>query len=262
MGIFSTPKPPKSPSTLESVGVATLGGVQVSLTLLEKLMDGTSIPFVKGAVGTALEVIKIAKGIQADRDDCDNLIKRTTSLLIVILDSLRGKTEKEIPDHLKRAVERLSTSFQEVLDELRIVDKRVGKRSSASIARAILYHFDNTEKLQGCSAKLEWAMNEFQVTSKVDSCLKDLERHEEVRKEIRENRTVIQEGQALMQEGQAKLQIELHDGQEKIRDGQTRLQEKIQDGQSKIQVGQAKIQEDLAQIREVVKEKISANLPL
>ncbi|KAG8959057.1 hypothetical protein FRC03_008513 [Tulasnella sp. 419] len=230
MGIFSLPKSPKGPSRLESAGVATLGGVQVSLTLLEKLMDGTSIPFVKGAVGTALEVIKIAKGIQSDREDCDNLIKRTTSLLIVILDSLKGKSEKEIPSYLKQAIERLSTNFQEVLDEIRIIEKRVGKRSSSSIAKAILYHFDNTEKLKECSTKLEWAIAEFQVTSKVDSCLKDLERHEQLRDELRESRMVIQDGQA-------------------------KIEAKIQDGQ-------AKIQEDLAKIRDVVQDKISGDTPL
>ncbi|KAG8913764.1 hypothetical protein FRC02_005325, partial [Tulasnella sp. 418] len=251
MGIFSLPKSAKGPSKLNSAGVATLGGVQVSLTLLEKLMDGTPIPFVKGAVGTALEVIRIAKDIQSDREDCENLIKRTTSLLIVILDSLKGKTEEEIPSYLKQGVERLSTNFEEVLNELKIIDKRVGKRSASSIARAILYRFDNTEKLKGCSSKLEWAITEFQVTSRVDSCLKDLERYEEMRKEVLENRTVIQEGQDLLQEGQAKIEAKIEDGQMKIRDEQVRLQN-----------GQAKLQEGLAEIRDVVKDKINGSTPL
>ncbi|KAG8942308.1 hypothetical protein FRC03_003338, partial [Tulasnella sp. 419] len=230
MGLFSPTKSLMGPSRLKSVGVATLGGVQVSLTLLEKLMDGTSIPFVKGAVGTALEVIKIAQGIRSDREDCDNLIKRTTSLLIVILDSLKGKTEKEIPSYLKQAIERLSMNFQEVLGELRIIEKRVGKQSAGSIARAILYHFDNTEKLQGCSGKLEWAIAEFQVTSRVDSCLKDLERYEELRKEV--------------QEGQAKIESKIEYGQVKLQDGQTKLQE------------------GLDEIRDAVKDKISGSSPL
>ncbi|KAG8927271.1 hypothetical protein FRC02_008335 [Tulasnella sp. 418] len=240
MRLFSPPKSPMGPSRLESVGVATLGGVQVSLTLLEKLLDGTSIPFVKGAVGTALEVIKIAKDIQSDLEDCDNLIKRTTSLLIVILDSLKGKTEDEIPSHLKRGVERLSTSFQEVLSDLRIIEKRVRKRSSVGYAKAILYHFDNMEKLKGCSSKLEWAVAEFQVTSRVDACLMDLERYEELRKEVQE-----------VQEGQAKIEAKIDDGQMKI-----------QDGQVKIQDGQVKIQEGLDEIRDAVKDKISGSSPL
>ncbi|KAG8942166.1 hypothetical protein FRC03_003592 [Tulasnella sp. 419] len=222
MGIFSLPKSHQSPSALESTGVATLVGVQVSLTLLEKLMDGTSIPFVKGVTGAALEIIKMAKAIQSDSDDCSNLMKRTTSLMIVILDSLKGKIEGEIPDYLKLAIERLSRNFHEVLDELKIIEKRVGKRSSTSIARGILYHFDNTEKLKGCSAKLDWAINEFQVTSKVDSCLKDLERHEELRQ-----------------------------GQAELRKGQGVLQE-----------GQEKLQDDLADIRKTIKEKVNANAPL
>ncbi|KAG8921034.1 hypothetical protein FRC02_000480, partial [Tulasnella sp. 418] len=226
MGIFLVPKSPKGPSRLESVGVVTLGGVQVSLTLLEKLMDGTSIPFVKGAVGAALEVIKIAKALQADSDDCESLIKRTTSLMIVILDSLKGKTEEEIPDYLKQAIGRLTTTFNDVLNELKVIDKRIGKRSSSSIARAILYHFDNTEKLKECSAKLEWAINEFQVTSKVDSCLKDLERHEELRSAQKE-----------IQAEQNDLRLEVTDGQ-------------------------AKIQEELHEIKKAVKEKISGTASL
>ncbi|KAG8939239.1 hypothetical protein FRC03_006422, partial [Tulasnella sp. 419] len=252
MGIFSVSKSSRSSSSTQSVTVATLGGAQVSLTLLEKLLDGTPIPFVKGAVGTALEVIKLAKAIQSDKEDCDNLIKRTTSLLIIILDSLKGKTEEEIPSHLKDAVERLSTNFHEVLNELKIIGKRVGKRGAGGITKAILYHFDNTEKLKGCSSKLEWAIAEFQARSRPphvtyhclwDSCA-DLERYEELRKEVLENRTVIKEGQGLLQEGQAKIEA------------------KIEDGQTKIQDGQAKLQEGLDEIRDVVKDKISGGTPL
>ncbi|KAG8940866.1 hypothetical protein FRC03_005047, partial [Tulasnella sp. 419] len=209
MGLFSPPRSSKISSSFESARVATLGGVQVSLTLLEKLLDGTSIPFAKGAVGTALEVIKLAEAIQSDREDCDILVKQTTSLLIVILDSLKGKTEQEIPSHLRQSTERLATNFQEVLAELRVIDKRIGKKSTGSIARSILYHFDNTEKLTRCSAKLEWAINEFQVISKVDSCLKDLERHEQISKELREGRTEMQEGHARIQDGQARIEGEL-----------------------------------------------------
>ncbi|KAG8942815.1 hypothetical protein FRC03_002866 [Tulasnella sp. 419] len=252
MGVFSRHKSSTGPSGLDSVGVATLGGIQVSLTLLEKLMDGASIPFVKGAVGTALEVIKIARGIQSDREDCDNLIKRTTALLIVILDSLKGKTEKEIPSCLKQAIETLSMSFQEVFDELKIIEKRAGKRSASSLVRALLYHYDNIEKLKECSAKLEWAIAEFQVTSKVDSCLKDLERHKELREELLENRTITQKGhaniEAKIEGGQAELEAKIEDGQAKI--------------EAKIQDGQAKIQQDLAKIREDVIDKITGTAPL
>ncbi|KAG8922045.1 hypothetical protein FRC02_012167 [Tulasnella sp. 418] len=177
-------------------------------------MDGTNIPFVKGVAGVAVEVIKIVKAIQTNSEECEELMKRTTSLLVVILGSLKGKREDAIPDHLKNGVERLTTSFQEVLAELRIIEKRVGKRSVGGLARAILYHADNGEKLKSCSAKLDWAMGEFQVTSKVDSCLKDFERYEELRKgqmEIREGQMEIREGQVKLEEHMKTGLIEIQD---------------------------------------------------
>ncbi|KAG8946329.1 hypothetical protein FRC03_001422 [Tulasnella sp. 419] len=208
--VLSHSKLSDSSSSLTSAGTAILGGAQVSLTLLEKAMDGTSIPFVKGVAGAALEVIKIAKAIQSNREECDSLVERSTSLLVVILGSLAGKLEDAIPAHVKRGVERLTTTFYEVLAQLSIIDKR------ARSWRAVVYYIDNGEKLKGCCTKLHWAMEEFQVTSKVDSCLKDLERHEELRK-----------GQERIMESQQELHQELQRGRNEVRDGFSAMQEAI-----------------------------------
>ncbi|KAG8940746.1 hypothetical protein FRC03_005143, partial [Tulasnella sp. 419] len=202
--VLSQSKASGSSSSLGSAGTAILGGTQVTLTLLEKSVDGTNIPFVKGVAGAALEVIKIAKAIQSNREECDNLVQRSTSLLVVILGSLAGKSEDAIPDHLRRGVERLTGNFHEVLAELKIIDKRAQKW------RAVLYYLDNGEKLKDCCAKLRWAMEEFQVTSKVDSSLKDLERHEELRKgqeTIQESQQELLKGQANIEESIRKLAI-------------------------------------------------------
>ncbi|KAG8919842.1 hypothetical protein FRC02_001340 [Tulasnella sp. 418] len=207
--VLSRSKSSGSSSSFGSTGTKILGGVQVSLTLLEKSVDGTSIPFVKGVAGAALEVIKIAKSIQSNREECDNLAERSTSLLIVILGSLTGKMEDAIPDHLRRGVERLTVNFHEVLAGLRTIDNR------AQGWRAVLYYLDNGERLKDFSAKLQWAMEEFQVTSKVDSCLKDLERHEELSRrldKIQESQQEVLKGQATLEEGIKKSQKEVQDG--------------------------------------------------
>ncbi|KAG8962149.1 hypothetical protein FRC03_004564 [Tulasnella sp. 419] len=180
MGLFSSSRP--STPRPDSVTTAALGVGQISLTLLEKMTDGVPVPFVKAVAGTAVEVIKMARLIQANRKECDDLNKRCTSLLLVILSSLSGKSEDEIPSDLKGNLKRLSSNLHEVLSELKVIDTRVGKSSIGSKLKAGIYHFDNAEKLVECSAKIDWALQEFQVTSKVDSCLKDLERHEELRK--------------------------------------------------------------------------------
>ncbi|KAG8949057.1 hypothetical protein FRC03_000482 [Tulasnella sp. 419] len=213
MGLLSSSKGLETASSRASA--ATLNDAQISLSLLKEAMDGTNIPFVKGVAGVAVEVIKIAQSIQSNREECDHLRKRTTSLLVVILGSFKGKSENAIPDHLKIGVERLTTTFHEVLAELRVVERRVGKQSVGGLARAILYHIDNGEKLKECSAKLEWAMREFQVTSKVDSCLKDLERHEELMKGQDAIKEQIREGQVQIEEN---IKVEIRDGLTEIKD--------------------------------------------
>ncbi|KAG8942429.1 hypothetical protein FRC03_003221 [Tulasnella sp. 419] len=214
--VLSHSKPSSSSSLRASAGTAILGGAQVSLALLEKSMDGTNIPFVKGVAGAALEVIKIAKAIQSNRDECDNLIDRSTSLLVVILGSLAGKTEDAIPDYVRKGVERLVAAFHEVLAGLKIIEKR------AHNWRAILYYLDNGEKLKDCLAKLNWAMDEFQVTSRVDSCLKDLERHEELRKG---QERILESQQELHQE----VKQELQRGRNEVRGGFLEMREAIKE---------------------------------
>ncbi|KAG8919398.1 hypothetical protein FRC02_001689 [Tulasnella sp. 418] len=199
---------PSTSSRLESTTTAPLGGTQISLTLLEKMTDGVPVPFVKAAAGIAVEVIKMTQLIQAKREECDNLMKRCTSLLVVILVSLnlKGKTEQDIPSDLRDRVEALTGHLVNILSKLKIIDSRAGEGSSRSKMKVGLCHCDNTRKLTGCAAKSDWAMQEFQVMSKVDSCLKDLERHEELKKELKEGREELRNDlRADIQEGLSTL---------------------------------------------------------
>ncbi|KAG8957577.1 hypothetical protein FRC03_010000, partial [Tulasnella sp. 419] len=173
-------------STAKSTGIAVLGGTVISLTLLEKIADALSIPVVKGSAGAALEVVKVLQTMYNNKMDCVDLLQRSTSLMVVILSMFKGKQEEEISDHLKDAAERLTMTFHEVLRDLRKVNQR-GDR----FLIGFLYTIDNTNKLKGCAARLDWAMQEFQVTSNVDSCLKELERYKELKSEIREGLNAI-----------------------------------------------------------------------
>ncbi|KAG8920609.1 hypothetical protein FRC02_000800, partial [Tulasnella sp. 418] len=168
-------------SIAKSAGIAVLGGTVTSLTLLEKIADASNIPVVKGAAGAALEIIKLLQTMYNNKMDCADLVQRSTSLMVVILGMFKGKKEEEISHHLRGAVERLTVTFHEVLHDLRKVAQR-GDRSLIGF----LYTIDNANTLKGCAMRLDWAMQEFQVTSNVDSCLKDLERHNELVAEIRE----------------------------------------------------------------------------
>ncbi|KAG8929554.1 hypothetical protein FRC02_005384, partial [Tulasnella sp. 418] len=189
-------------SAVKSAGVAILGGTIVSLTLLEKIMDALSIPVVKGSAAAVLEVIKLLQSMHNNKVDCAELLQCSTSLMVVILGSFDGKRENEIPDHLRRAVERLTMIFHEVMRELKKVDRR-GSRHVVGI----LYTNDNAVKLKGCSAKLNWAMQEFQVTSKVDSCLKDLERHEEIKKGLSDTVEAVEKSRLEILQAIAKVQM-------------------------------------------------------
>ncbi|KAG8927223.1 hypothetical protein FRC02_008356 [Tulasnella sp. 418] len=111
MGLLSS-KPSCSSSSPNSVGTATLNGAHFSLTMLEKVVDGVNIPFVKGVAGVAVEVIKIAK-VRRNAKLCRNLAigpkKRNTSVLVAILGCFSGgKTVDPIPEHLRTGVERLT----------------------------------------------------------------------------------------------------------------------------------------------------------
>ncbi|KAG8940820.1 hypothetical protein FRC03_005074, partial [Tulasnella sp. 419] len=64
-------------------------------------------------------------------------------------------------------------------------------------------------KLIGCSAKLDWGLQEFQVMSKVDSCLKDLERHEDLKNEIKESRDDVKD--------------EIKESRDELREGQNEI---------------------------------------
>ncbi|KAG8911370.1 hypothetical protein FRC02_006656, partial [Tulasnella sp. 418] len=173
-------------SAARSASIAVLGGAIISLTLLEKIADALSIPVVKGSAGAALEIVKILQTMYNNKMDCVDLLQRSTSLMVVLLSMFKGKNKEEISDHLQRAVERLTVTFHEVLYDLR----KVAQRGDQYLI-GFLYTIDNTNKLKGCAARLDWAMQEFQVTSNVDSCLKDLERHNELVAEIREGLDAI-----------------------------------------------------------------------
>ncbi|KAG8940505.1 hypothetical protein FRC03_005424 [Tulasnella sp. 419] len=229
-------------------------------------MDAINIPFVKGIAAVALEVINIAKAIQTNREECADLVERSTSLLVVILGSLATKAEDAVPDDLRRGIERLTTwvtfseryngmhstslrrCFYEVLAELRIIEKR------SRTWRAVLYYLDNGDKLKCCSEQLHWAMDEFEVTAKVDSCLKDLERHEELRR-----------GQVQLQETQqellkAQLKIDEH-----ITESQTRIEAIINKSHTEIEEcikeGHNEVRDGLLGLRDAIKEQIAGPLP-
>ncbi|KAG8912083.1 hypothetical protein FRC02_006173, partial [Tulasnella sp. 418] len=191
-------------STRHSAVIAILGGAQISLTVLEKISECVPVPFVKEATGTAVELIKIIRAIQSNKEECEDLLKRNASLLVVILHSLGGKAESDIPEELKSRVERLvtassilnleSSAFYEVRTMLEVVKTRNAKW------RAPLYYFDNAEKLKGCSAQLDWAIQEFQVMSQVDACFQGLQQHAELRN-----------GQVQLQDGQAQIRNDLRE---------------------------------------------------
>ncbi|KAG8930005.1 hypothetical protein FRC02_004784 [Tulasnella sp. 418] len=165
MSLFSILKQPRIKSTAASLGVATLGGTQITLTMLEKLMDGMPIPLVKGVAGAGVEVIKIGRAMQENYSGCKDVIDRASSLLAIIIDIVKENDEGDIPEDVKKDIERLTSVFQQALDILKIVEGR----SRKPYLQGALYHYDNTQKLKECTSKLDWAMQEFQVHSHLRS---------------------------------------------------------------------------------------------
>ncbi|KAG8910880.1 hypothetical protein FRC02_006927 [Tulasnella sp. 418] len=160
-------------------------------------MDSFPLPIVKGIAGAGVEVIKMARTIQLNKKGSVELQKRSASF--------RKKAE-EIPVELQQSLERLVTNFQEVATELRVIQKRSGKGSILSAARALIYLNDNVETLKYCSEKLDWAIKEFGVASKVNSSIRELERSAA----LLDNQGKILKGQTEILE----TQLELRKGQD------------------------------------------------
>ncbi|KAG8948194.1 hypothetical protein FRC03_000811 [Tulasnella sp. 419] len=171
-------------------------------------MDSFPLPIVKGIAGAGVEVIKMARTIQLNKKGSVELQKRSASLLVVILDCVAGKKAEEIPVELQQSLARLVTNFQEVATELRVIQKRSGKGSILSAARALIYLNDNVETLKYCSEKLDWAIKEFGVASKVNSSIRELERSAA----LLDNQGKILKGQTEILE----TQLELRKGQDEL----------------------------------------------
>ncbi|KAG8966626.1 hypothetical protein FRC03_011573 [Tulasnella sp. 419] len=109
MSTFSASKTRQGSPTRHSAAIAILGGAQISLTLLERISECVPVPFIKAAAGTAVELVRIIRAIQSNKEECEDLLKRSASLLVVILHSLGGKAESDISEELKSRLERLVT---------------------------------------------------------------------------------------------------------------------------------------------------------
>ncbi|KAG8959503.1 hypothetical protein FRC03_007898 [Tulasnella sp. 419] len=144
------------------------------------MVDGIPIPFLKGSTGAMLEIIKIARTMRENSHDCKEIMSRCSSLLVVILNTVKGKSEEELPPEFLKRVECLTRIIRDMLFELKMIERRSKGRSVIRFWRAAVYHIDNTIRLKGYSSKLDWAIQEFQVLSKIDSCLQSLERHREI----------------------------------------------------------------------------------
>ncbi|KAG8930378.1 hypothetical protein FRC02_004295 [Tulasnella sp. 418] len=163
-----------SGDTVASGWVTALGGVQICLAVIEKMTDGIPIPFVKGSASVALEAIKIMKVICDNRRECEELMERSVSLVIVLGTSFQGLTKQDVPVHMKQAIQRLTDDFEEVIDDLKVIQQKTRKWG-----HGWMIHGDVAHDLKTCSSKLNWAMQVFQVMQNIDTCVQSLRRGEE-----------------------------------------------------------------------------------
>ncbi|KAG8913275.1 hypothetical protein FRC03_011272 [Tulasnella sp. 419] len=175
--------------------------------------------------------------------------------------AMMGKIQRDIPDDLKNRLETLTRNLMDILFELILIDGRSKKDSIRGKVKAGIYHFDNPRKLTGCSAKLDWALREFQVMSKVDSCPKDLERHEEPKTAITESRDDVKdEIKESRDDVKSKIKESRDDVKDKIKESQhdvkTKIQESRHDMKMEIKESRDDVKDEIQESRRDLKMKI------
>ncbi|KAG8994726.1 hypothetical protein FRB94_009681 [Tulasnella sp. JGI-2019a] len=171
---------------LKSVGSYLLDGTKIFLNTLQAISALIHVPWLGPAISAALQVITVAESVSSNSSQSKDLQERTYSLMIVILTSLQGKSEEELPqDTLKTSVDRLARDLSGIAAELRVIRADANFRSLSAFTKAVLTSADIQERIAECSAKLDWAMKVFQVKSHIQSRLNDLQRHGEVLNAVR-----------------------------------------------------------------------------
>jgi len=168
-----TPTVPKSSRTehqpdipsVPSAGEYVLEGTKITLDLLTKVASLIPLPYVTLAVEAVSTLISIGEDIQSNADQCHALNADVCALMLVMIKPLNGKKPEEISADLKKDIEQLTTVFESITDTLRAI-------AAQNFFLTFIFKSINTDKIRGCSQRLEVSMKKFDVSRQINDAVR------------------------------------------------------------------------------------------
>ncbi|KAG8873126.1 hypothetical protein FRB98_009178 [Tulasnella sp. 332] len=156
----------------KAAGTYLLNGTVVSLQVLESFSDFIPVPFVKLAVTAASQAIQVAQTIETNRDNIVGLTDRVYAIMLVVVLPLKGKNEKDIPPELKANLARLSKDLFTITDQLKDVKAKTDPKHVSGVFHSIFNSAKTSGIIQDCTDRLNWAVSDFQVESRIDDAIR------------------------------------------------------------------------------------------
>ncbi|KAG8984200.1 hypothetical protein FRB94_006266 [Tulasnella sp. JGI-2019a] len=175
-----------------SAGTHIQGAAQISLDLLQSLSNLIPVPYVTIIVATVSQLIQIAQTVQNNVKGVDVLIERLKAITLVILTSLKGKKLQDVPKDLEQSIAKFKTDLLAIEKTVSRVKKRTDT-SGLSIIKAFLRYGDNAGLIAECTSRLAWAIQYFEVESRIQGSIRIAQMANEVH-EVHKNVKNIKQG--------------------------------------------------------------------
>ncbi|KAG8878821.1 hypothetical protein FRB97_002189 [Tulasnella sp. 331] len=112
------------------------------------------------------------QAVQSNVENAALLADRVNAIMLVILTSLQGIGEKDVPNDLKTSVSRLTRDLRAIEIDMQRIKKRTDTSHISSIFKATLKYGDNAALITKCVGRLDWAMQLFQVEARIQDSVR------------------------------------------------------------------------------------------
>ncbi|KAG8884592.1 hypothetical protein FRB97_003889 [Tulasnella sp. 331] len=173
-----------------------VGGTKITLDVLSKVTSLIHPPCIQTVISVASQIITIIEGVKANRDDTKTLAGRLLGLVTVISEIHKDKTDNDISPDVRNSLNRLKSELDEISVEIEAMRVSTDTHTFKGFFKGIVLYSDNGGKIRGYTTRIGWAMNVFQVESRIGDSLRLLE----VAEDTRHVRVVVDDVHVITQE--------------------------------------------------------------